>query len=86
MSSSPRPGQLSGRVAIITGSSRGVGAQLARCYAREGAKVVVNYHRSKDKADAVVASIVSTGGDAVAVRGDVTVPPTWRPWRRLPSR
>lgn len=35
---------------------------------------MVNYHRSKDKADAVVASIVSTGGDAVAVRGDVTVP------------
>ena len=75
MSSSPRrPGQLSDRVAIITGSSRGVGAQLARCYAREGAKVVVNYHQSKDKADAVVASIKSAGGEAVAVHGDVTVP------------
>jgi len=65
-------GQLAGKVAIITGASRGVGAELARVYAREGASVVVNYFQSPDKAQEVVDSIVKNGGQAIAVQGDVT--------------
>eukprot|EP00588_Corethron_pennatum_P001039 CAMPEP_0194286042 /NCGR_PEP_ID=MMETSP0169-20130528/31706_1 /TAXON_ID=218684 /ORGANISM="Corethron pennatum, Strain L29A3" /LENGTH=260 /DNA_ID=CAMNT_0039032357 /DNA_START=63 /DNA_END=845 /DNA_ORIENTATION=+ len=67
-------GQLDGRVAIVTGASRGVGAELARVYAREGASVVVNYFRSSDAAAAVVNEIKAAGGSAVAHYGDVTVP------------
>lgn len=66
-------GQLDGRVAIVTGASRGVGAELARVYAREGASVVVNYFRSEEAAAEVVASITEAGGSAVARYGDVTV-------------
>mmetsp|Transcript_50625 Transcript_50625/g.83934 ORF Transcript_50625/g.83934 Transcript_50625/m.83934 type:complete len:294 (-) Transcript_50625:210-1091(-) len=67
--------QLAGRIAVITGASRGVGAEIARVYAREGAQVVVNYFRSKDKADDVVSQINAEHGDgrALAVYGDVTV-------------
>ena len=65
-------GQLTGKVAIITGASRGVGAELARVYAREGASVAVNYFQSPDKAKEVVDSIVKNGGQAIAVQGDVT--------------
>lgn len=66
-------GQLSSQVVIITGASRGVGAEMARVYGREGASVVVNYFASKDKAEAVVAEINSAGpGRAIAVYGDVT--------------
>ncbi len=67
-------GQLAGRVAIITGASRGVGAELARVYAREGASVVVNYFKSEDAAALVVNSINSAGGNAIAQYGDVTNP------------
>jgi len=67
-------GQLVGRVAIITGASRGVGAELARVYAREGATVVVNYFKSQDRADSVVQSIQEAGGKAMAQYGDVTNP------------
>src|SRR6056297_1553671 len=66
-------GQLSSQVVIITGASRGVGAEMARVYAKEGASVVVNYFASKDKAEALVAEINSPGpGRAIAVYGDVT--------------
>jgi len=65
-------GQLAGRVAIITGASRGVGAELARVYAREGASVVVNYFKSADAAAEVVAAIEGAGGRAIARYGDVT--------------
>jgi len=74
-SATPTPtstGQLTGKVAIITGASRGVGAELARVYAREGASVVVNYFQSPDKAQEVVDSIIKNGGQAIAVQGDVT--------------
>jgi len=67
-------GQLAGRVTIITGGSRGVGAELARVYAREGASVVVNYFKSKLAADSVVQSIQEAGGNAIAQYGDVTNP------------
>jgi len=66
-------GQLQNKVAIVTGASRGVGAELARVFAREGASVAVNYFQSKDKAQAVVDEIVAAGGKAIAVYGDVTV-------------
>jgi len=61
-------------VAIVTGASRGVGAEIARVYAREGASVIVNYFQSKDKAQTVVDEIVGAGGKAIAAYGDVTNP------------
>jgi len=67
-------GQLAAQLAVITGASRGVGAELARIYAREGAMVVVNYFKSKDKAEAVVNEISTLyGACALALYGDVTV-------------
>eukprot|EP00928_Gymnodinium_smaydae_P083569 TRINITY_DN66814_c1_g1_i1.p1 TRINITY_DN66814_c1_g1~~TRINITY_DN66814_c1_g1_i1.p1 ORF type:complete len:264 (-),score=58.63 TRINITY_DN66814_c1_g1_i1:180-971(-) len=67
-------GQLAGRLAVVTGASRGVGAELARVYAREGASVVVNYFKSKEKAEAVADEInAQYSGRALAVYGDVTV-------------
>ena len=68
-----RPGQLAGRLVVITGASRGVGAELARTFASEGAMVVVNYYKSKDKAEAVVAEINRHLPQALAVYGDVRV-------------
>lgn len=59
------------RVAIVTGGGTGVGAASAKALAADGYNVLVNYARSKDAADDVVAHIVASGGDAVAVRGDV---------------
>lgn len=74
-SSSTSPvGQLVGRVAVVTGASRGVGAELARIYAREGASVVVNYFKSKDKGEAVADEInTHHSAQALAAYGDVTV-------------
>src|SRR5262249_32164251 len=63
--------QLKGKVAIVTGSSPGLGKQIAERLPREGAKVVVNYVRNKKAADAVVAGIGKAGGEAVAVKADV---------------
>lgn len=61
------------RVALITGASRGIGAATARVLAQRGFRVVVNYHSSADEAEEVVESITAAGGEAVAVRADVTV-------------
>lgn len=63
--------RLAGKVALITGSARGIGAAIAVRYAEEGAKIVVNYSRSETEANAVVAAIRSKGGEAIAVRADV---------------
>lgn len=63
--------RLEGKVAIVTGASRGIGAALARGLAREGAAVVVNYARAAAEAAEVVSDITSTGGKAVAVQADV---------------
>ena len=64
--------KLAGKVAIVTGASKGIGAAIAKSLASEGASVVVNYASSKSGADAVVADITAAGGRAVAVHGDVS--------------
>jgi 3-oxoacyl-[acyl-carrier protein] reductase len=64
--------RLEGKVAIVTGASRGIGRSIALRYAEEGAKVVVNYLANTADADAVVAEIQQGGGEAVAVAADVS--------------
>ena len=64
--------QLKDKVAIVTGSSRGIGKAVAERFAREGARIVVNYVRNKKAADAVAAGIRKAGGEAIAVKADVS--------------
>ena len=65
-------GKLTGKVAIVTGASKGIGAGIAKELASAGASVIVNYASSKEGADRVVAEITSQGGEGVAVHGDVS--------------
>ncbi len=64
--------KLEGKVAVVTGASKGIGAGIAKALADEGASVVVNYSSSKQGANRVVAEISGRGGKAIAVQGDVS--------------
>jgi|Deesub1362A_J573_1020465.scaffolds.fasta_scaffold18186_3 3-oxoacyl-[acyl-carrier protein] reductase len=65
-------GKLEGKVAIVTGSSRGIGRAIALAFAQEGAKVVVNYLTSEAEAEEVVREIEALGSEAIAIRADVS--------------
>src|SRR2546428_9605312 len=66
--------KLTGKVAVVTGASKGIGASIAEHLAAEGASVVVNYASSKAGADAVVKRITDKGGKAIPVQADVSKP------------
>ena len=66
--------RLEGKIALVTGASKGIGAEIAARLAAEGAAVAVNYSSSKDAADRVVAAIIKQGGKAAAVQGDLGDP------------
>ena len=63
---------LENKVAIVTGASKGIGAEIAKQMGASGAKVIVNYASSKENADAVVAHIIQAGGNAISVQGDIS--------------
>jgi 3-oxoacyl-[acyl-carrier protein] reductase len=66
--------KLTGKVAVVTGASKGIGASIAEHLAAEGASVVVNYSSSKAGADAVVKRVAQKGGKAIALQADVSKP------------
>jgi 3-oxoacyl-[acyl-carrier protein] reductase len=66
------PQKLSGKIALVTGSSRGIGRAMAERLSRDGAAVAINYVRNSDKAEEVVAAIAADGGTAVALQADVS--------------
>lgn len=63
---------LENKVAVVTGASKGIGAEIARDFARKGANVIVNYNHSKAEADNLVHEIIKHGGKAIAVQADVS--------------
>lgn len=70
---------LSGKVALVTGSSKGIGAGIAERLAKDGASIVVNFSRSATDAERVVKKIIDSGGKAVAVKADIARPSEIKP-------
>jgi 3-oxoacyl-[acyl-carrier protein] reductase len=66
--------RLKGKVAIITGASRGIGSAIAKRFANEGAKVVINYNLSGEKASSLAEEIKKNGGEAIVIKTDVSKP------------
>ena len=66
-----KTGRLAGKVALVTGGSRGLGRGIAEGFAAEGAKIVVNYSKDESAAKAAVDAIKNSGSDAISVRADV---------------
>jgi len=64
--------KLNNKVAVVTGASNGIGASIAKHFAAEGAKVIINYASSKDAANSVVRDIIVKGGTAIAVQADIS--------------
>ena len=65
-------GKLSGKTAVVTGASKGIGAGIAKAFAKEGANVVVNYARGKEDAERVSNEIQDSGGKSIIVQADVS--------------
>lgn len=63
--------RLEGKVAVVTGSSKGIGAAIAKGFADEGASVVINYSSSKEEADRLVSQIERDGGKAIAIKASM---------------
>ena len=70
---------LAGKVAIVTGSSKGIGAGIAARLAADGASIIVNYSRSAEDANVVVRRITDAGGKAFAVKADISKPQEIKP-------
>src|ERR1700674_5516987 len=76
-------GKLDGKVALVTGASKGIGAGIALSLAKEGAAVAVNYASDREGADRVVEKIKAAGGKAIAVQGSVTSSESGLAWNPL---
>jgi len=74
------------KTVLITGASRGIGAQMARVFAQNNYRVIVNYNQSKDEAEALVKEITEAGGQAIALQADVAVHSEVKAmWQNLPA-
>ena len=72
MNSPLQPGQLAGKTALVTGSSRGIGADTAKYFASAGANVVINYRSKAPRAEKLVAELEAGGSEAIAIGADLT--------------
>jgi 3-oxoacyl-[acyl-carrier protein] reductase len=64
---------LKGKIAIVTGSSRGIGAEIAKTLGKNGAKIIINYTTNKDSAERVVNEIIQNGSEAISIQADVSL-------------
>jgi 3-oxoacyl-[acyl-carrier protein] reductase len=78
--------KLAGKVALITGASRGIGRTIAENLAHHGAKVVINYANHSEQAAEVVQNVQRNGGEAIAIQADISVRASWRDSIKKPSK